>query len=203
MSVEVGTDRVTVDGRNVSLQETEWIALHKPRGYVSTRDDESGRKTVYDLLPDAMRHLFHVGRLDRDSSGLLLFTNDGSTAHRLLHPRYGTAKEYVVDVEGLPAHDVLRRLVTGVELDDGTARAEAVQVQQEKAPGVFRLMMVMREGRRREIRRMLDEVGHPVKRLHRRTFGPVELGKVRPGEWRRLSPAEVRALQQVGSATPP
>jgi 23S rRNA pseudouridine2605 synthase len=122
VSVRPGEDVVELDGRVVRPQVTEWIALHKPRGYVTTREDPRGRKTVYDLLPGQMRHLFHVGRLDRESSGLLLFTNDGETANRLLHPRYETTKEYVVDVAREPTAEELRRLTRGVELEDGPAR---------------------------------------------------------------------------------
>jgi 23S rRNA pseudouridine2605 synthase len=195
--VTPGVDVVTVDGRRVAQQESEWIALHKPKGYVSTRDDPEGRRTVYDLLPRNLHHLFHVGRLDRDSTGLLLMTNDGETANHLLHPRYGTTKEYLVDVEGEPDARTVRRLVTGVELEDGTAHALHAHLFGQLDDGLYRLRMTMREGRRREIRRMLDEVDHPVKRLFRRTFGPIEIGRLRSGDWRYLSDAEVDALRRL------
>jgi 23S rRNA pseudouridine2605 synthase len=194
MKVDPATDVVRVDRRQVSLRPIEWIALHKPRGYVTTRDDPEGRRTVYDLLPEESRHLFHVGRLDRDSSGLILFTNDGESANRLLHPRYGTTKEYRVDVEGRPDSDTLRRLVSGVELEDGTARAVSVELRGAIDEGVYRLLIVLEEGRNREVRRLLEAVGHPVRRLFRRSFGPIEIGRLKPGSWRRLGQDEVVSL---------
>ena len=175
-----GKDRVELDGREVRLQRVEWVALHKPTGYVTTRDDPAGRKTVYDLLPREMHHLFHVGRLDRDSAGLLLLTNDGDAANRLLHPRYGTTKEYLADVEGEPAVRELRALVEGVELEDGVGHAESVEIRGGVREGETRLLLVMQEGRHREIRRMLEAIGYPVRRLFRRRFGPIKLGKLPP-----------------------
>lgn len=198
-SVDPRRDIVRVDRKVVKPKTAEWIALYKPRGYVTTRDDPGGRRTVYDLLPDYLHHLFHVGRLDRDSSGLLLLTNDGATANRLLHPRYRTLKEYRADVEGLPSDETLRQLVEGVELEDGMAHAVSVEVTGQVGPGIFRLRIEMEEGRNREVRRMLEAVGHPVRRLFRRSFGPVQIGKLRPGKWRRLTPEEVEALRGGGS----
>ncbi len=194
MKVDPNIDIVRFDRRQVSLKPTEWIALHKPRGYVTTRDDPSGRKTVYTLLPEEAHHLFHVGRLDRDSSGLLLLTNDGDTANRLLHPRYGTTKEYRADVEGQPSTATLRRLVEGVELEDGTGHAVSVELRGEIEPGLFRVIILLREGRNREVRRMLEAVGHPVHRLFRRNFGPIEIGRLKPGAWRRLTADEISSL---------
>jgi 23S rRNA pseudouridine2605 synthase len=200
MSVDAAADVVEVDGRVITPQRVQWVAVHKPKGYVTTRDDPEGRKTVYDLLPDHLRHLFHVGRLDRDSSGLLLLTNDGEAANRLLHPRYGTTKEYWADVEGEPDLQVMRSLVRGVELEDGVAKAESVTFRDEVKPGIFRVAVVMREGKRREVRRMLEHVGFPVKRLFRRRFGPIEIGRLSPGDWRYLTAEELEAL---GSSPPP
>jgi 23S rRNA pseudouridine2605 synthase len=194
MKVDPANDIVRLDRRVVTLKATEWIALHKPRGYVTTRDDPGGRKTVYDLLPAEAGHLFHVGRLDRDSSGLLLLTNDGPTANRLLHPRYGTTKEYRVDVEGTPRSDALRQLVEGVQLEDGVAQAVSVESRGEIDPGIHRLIVVVREGRNREVRRMFEAIGHPVKRLFRRRFGPIEIGRLKPGAWRRLTGEEIAEL---------
>jgi 23S rRNA pseudouridine2605 synthase len=194
-------DVVEVDGRVVRLQRIEWIALHKPKGYVTTRDDERGRKTVYQLIPDELHHLFHVGRLDRDSSGILLLTNDGEGANRLLHPRYETTKEYLVDVDGEPDVEELRRLVKGVQLEDGMAHAESVDLQDEVKEGIFRLRMVMQEGRNREVRRMMEALGYRVRRLFRRRFAGIEVGRLRPGEWRRLTPEEIQRLR--GAAPPP
>lgn len=201
MSVTPRGDRVEVDGREVRPQRLEWIALHKPTGYVTTRDDPQGRKTVYDLLPRQYHHLFHVGRLDRDSSGLLLLTNDGEAANRLLHPRYGTTKEYIADVRGEPSIAELRRLVEGVPLDDGMGHAETVEVRGEAKDGVTRLLLVMQEGRNREVRRMLEAIGYPVKRLSRRRFGPVKLGRLPPGRWRALGQEELDLLRESGPSS--
>lgn len=198
--VLAGTDRVEVDGRPVEMQRRDWVALHKPRGYVTTRDDPRDRRTVYDLLPAELHHLFHVGRLDRDSAGILLLTNDGEVANRLLHPRYGTTKEYLVDVEGRPDGRTLRQLVQGVELEDGMARAEAVEVKSSLDDELYRVRIVLREGRNREVRRMLDAVGHPVVRLFRKRFGPIEAGRLRPGQWRHLTPDEIRTLGNTDPA---
>lgn len=193
-------DVVEVDGRVVRLQRVEWIALHKPKGYVTTRDDERGRKTVYELLPAELHHLFHVGRLDRDSSGILLLTNDGDGANRLLHPRYETTKEYLVDIDGDPDPEELRQMVKGVQLEDGMAHAEAVVLQDEVKEGIYRLRVVMQEGRNREVRRMLETLGYRVVRLFRRRFASIEVGKLRPGEWRRLTPEEIQRLRGAGAA---
>lgn len=194
MSVDASVDTIEVDGRVITPQRLQWIVVHKPRGYVTTRDDPEGRKTVYDLLPDHLRHLFHVGRLDRDSSGLLLLTNDGESAHRLLHPRYGTTKEYYVDVEGEPTEQDLRQLVRGVRLEDGIAKAESAAFRTETKPGIVRVAVVMREGKRREVRRMFDSIGFPVRRLFRRRFGPIDIGRLAPGEWRYLTEEELASL---------
>lgn len=192
--VTPGLDNVRLDRKIVAERPVVWIALHKPRGYVTTRDDPERRRTVYDLVPSDLHHLFHVGRLDRDSSGLLLFTNDGDAANRLLHPRYETTKEYRADVEGEPDSATIRRLLHGVELEEGTAHAVEVERRGEVAPGVFRLIIVLHEGRNREVRRMLEAVGHPVVRLFRLRFATIEIGKLKPGAWRRLSTDEIATL---------
>jgi 23S rRNA pseudouridine2605 synthase len=190
-----GIDRVEVDGEPISAAtETLWVALHKPKGYVTTRHDPYGRKTIYELLPAKLHHLFHVGRLDRDSEGVLLLTNDGPAANQFLHPRFGVTKEYLVDVEGRPASDELRRLTAGVELEDGVARAESVDRLHQVDLDVWRIRIVLREGKKREVRRMMAAVGHPVRRLIRRRFGPVELGELPSGKWRVVAPAELSAL---------
>jgi 23S rRNA pseudouridine2605 synthase len=196
--VDPGTDRVVVDGKPVALRRPVWIALHKPRGYVTTRDDPSGRRTVYDLLPPDLHHLFHVGRLDRQSEGLLLLTNEGEVANRLLHPRYGIEKEYVATIEGAPTHDSLDALVGGVDVDGETLRADMVEVLPSTDREHSRLRLVLREGRYREVRRMLEAVGHPVAKLVRRRFGPILLGKLRRGEWRELTQQELAQLSSTG-----
>ena len=194
-----GRDQVEVDGELVTPPlETTWIALHKPTGYVTTRNDPYGRQTIYDLLPARYHHLFHVGRLDRDSEGILLLTNDGTGANRFLHPRFGVTKEYLADVEGRPTAEELRRLVAGVELEDGVAHAESAERLQQIDFDVHRVRLVLREGKKREVRRMLEAIGHPVRRLIRRRFGPVELGELPAGKWRVVSPTELRGVLRGG-----
>jgi 23S rRNA pseudouridine2605 synthase len=203
VKVEPG-DRVEVDGRAVSLDAPVWLLLHKPPGYVTTREDPEGRATVYDLVPERYQGLFHVGRLDRDSEGLLLLTNEGDVANRLLHPSREMDRVYQVDVVGVPTRPALNRLLTGVELDDGLARAHRVQlVRQERATAGAgsephaRLRVTMREGRKREVRRIFDALGHPVRRLLRERLGPVRLGGLPAGEWRELTPKEVASLRGI------
>ncbi len=201
MGVTVGPgDRVVVDGREVSPQAPMWVMLHKPPGYVTTRDDPRGRPTVYDLLPARFDSLFHVGRLDLDSEGLLLLTNEGDVAHRLMHPSGEVDRVYRVDVEGVLSRAERSRLLDGIELEDGLARAHEVEVIGETASGPgggpgARVRVVMREGRKREVRRLFDAVGHPVRRLVRERLGPVTLGGLPPGEWRELEAGEVAALR--------
>lgn len=188
-------DDVVVDGRSINPLRLQWIALNKPTGYVTTRDDPSGRRTVYDLLPSDLHHLFHVGRLDRDSSGLLLLSNDGTTANRLLHPRYETIKEYRVDVAEPISEETIATLLSGVRLDDGLAAAVEADYVGRTHDGEYRLILHLAEGRNREVRRMMEAVGHPVVRLFRQSFGPIRIGRLKKGEWRRLSPAEIRTLR--------
>ncbi len=194
-SVTPGLDQVKVDGRRVDLNSIEWIALHKPRGYVTTRDDPRGRRTVYHFLPPELHHLFHVGRLDRESEGLLLLTNDGDTANRLLHPRYGTTKEYLAEVVGKPDARALERLEAGIRLEDGLARAVSAKLLEQVGDDLYLVELVLREGRKREVRRMMEKVGHPVERLVRRRFGPIELGDLGPGRWRRLTTLEMKSFR--------
>lgn len=185
-------DVVEVDGRRVEAPaERVVLALHKPRGYTTTRHDPHAAHTVYELLPK-IPGLHPVGRLDRDSEGLLLLTNDGDLTHRLTHPRFGVRKVYRVWTEGgtLPK-EVCRRLLLGVDLEDGPAKALACR----PAPGGA--VLVLAEGRKREVRRMLQRVGYPVRRLLRLQVGPIRLGDLPPGKWRRLSEREVQALLRL------
>jgi len=200
----VASDRVEVDGLPVREEELVWLMLNKPMGYVSTREDPHGRPTVYHLIPDRYQGLFHVGRLDQDSEGLLLLTNDGDVAHRLMHPSREVDRVYRVDVVGVPTRTTLGRLLGDVELDDGPARVHGIDVISETAsgPGVgasahARLRVVMREGRKREVRRIFDAVGHPVRRLIRERLGPIALGDLPAGTWRELAPDEVNALRAI------
>lgn len=194
--VTVDRDKVTLDGELLTLQPFQWVVLHKPRGYVTTRDDPEGRRTIYDLLPPELHHLFHVGRLDRDSTGIILLTNEGEAANRLLHPRYGTTKEYLADVEGKIRDGDLEKLVEGVPLEDGLAQALEVEAMGEAESGGSSVRIVLEEGRNREVRRMLEAIGFPVRSLYRRRFGPITVGRLRRGEWRRLTPKEIQGLRQ-------
>lgn len=186
-------DVVEVDGRKIRLAERLWVAVHKPRGVVSTRKDPQGRGTVYDSLPPRFRRLFHVGRLDLDSEGLMLLTNDGDAAHRLMHPRFGVERVYEVEVEGRPREAHLRRLVEGIQLEDGVARATSAERIRVTA-STSRLRLTLREGRKREVRRMMDAIGCPVRRLVRLRYGPIQLGDLAPGCSRVLDRDEVERI---------
>ncbi|MGH3000542.1 MAG: pseudouridine synthase [Gaiellaceae bacterium] len=178
-------DRVEVDGRPVALQRLAYVLLHKPAGVVTTARDPQGRRTVVDLVPRAPR-VVPVGRLDADTTGALLLTNDGPLAHRLAHPRYGVEKTYVATVEGEPTDATLRALGDGVELDDGRTAPARVR---RLAPSTIEL--VIHEGRNRQVRRMFESVGHPVTQLHRSAYAGLTLDGLDPGEWRELEPSEV------------
>jgi 23S rRNA pseudouridine2605 synthase len=193
-------DRITVDGVPVPAHpELRYLALNKPKGVTSTLRDPHAAKPLTDLLPDGPR-LFPVGRLDRDSEGLLLLTNDGELANRLQHPRYEVEKEYLVHVEGHVPRSELRRLTEGIHLEDGVAAAvRAREVQ--RGEGKTALSLVMREGRKREVRRMLEALGHPVRRLLRVRVGPVGLRGLRPGRTRPLTQEEVAELYRVSGLT--
>jgi 23S rRNA pseudouridine2605 synthase len=184
-------DRVEVDGRVVAKQRLAYVLLHKPRGVVTTASDPRGRPTVVSLV-DLPERVMPVGRLDADTTGALLLTNDGELAHRLAHPRYGVEKTYVVDVEGTPSPEALRALETGVELDDGsTAPARARLL----APS--RVELTIHEGRNRQVKRMLEAVGHPVQRLHRSRYAGLSADDLEAGAWRELSGGEVARLRET------
>lgn len=184
-------DRVEVDGAEVGKQRLAHVLLHKPLGVVTTAKDPQGRPTVVDLVGHDAR-VVPVGRLDIDTSGVLLLTNDGDLAHRLAHPRYGVEKAYVVDVEGEPADETIRRLADGVELEDGVTAPARV-----RRLGRSRLELVLHEGRNRQVRRMCDAVGHPVRRLRRTGYAGLAADGVPPGEWRELTRDEVDALRRL------
>ena len=185
---------ITLDGVPVIVDSTlvYWL-LNKPAGFVTTARDPQGRPTVMELVPPEPR-VFSVGRLDLETEGLLLLTNDGELAELLSHPRHGVEKAYLAEVDGVPAPGALRRLREGVQLDDGPARATRVQVVQKSAHGGSALEIVLKEGRKRIVRRMCAEIGHPVRRLVRTRIGPLTDSKLAPGERRPLTPQEVRAL---------
>jgi 23S rRNA pseudouridine2605 synthase len=183
------SDVVEVDGARVRRQRLAYVLLHKPAGAVTTARDPQGRRTVVELVPDEPR-VVPVGRLDADTTGALLLTNDGDLAHRLAHPRYGVPKVYEAEVEGSPSADALAWLREGVELDDGvTAPAEARML----GPG--RIELTLHEGRKHQVKRMCETVGHPVRRLHRSRYAGLGLDGLEPGEWRELTADEVAALR--------
>jgi 23S rRNA pseudouridine2605 synthase len=184
-------DDVRVDGRAIAPQRLRHVLLNKPRGTITTARDPEGRPTVVDLVGGDVR-VVPVGRLDRDTTGVLLLTNDGPLSHRLAHPRYEVETVYAVEVEGEPGDDVVRRLAEGVELDDGpTAPARVRRL------GPSRVELALHEGRNRQVRRMLDAVGHPVVKLRRTRYAGLGTGRLRPGEYRELARDEVRALRRL------
>ena len=184
-------DRVEVDGRPVAKQRLAYVLLNKPAGVVTTARDPQGRPTVVDLVGHETR-VVPVGRLDADTTGALLLTNDGPLAHRLAHPRYGVEKVYEVEVDGDPGEDALRRLCEGIELEGGrTAPAKARRL------GPRRIELTLHEGRNRQVKRMCEAVGHPVRRLHRSRYAGLDLSGLEHGEWRALSPEEVATLRAL------
>ena len=194
--VDPARDEVRVDGRRISVDPgLRYLALHKPRGVTTTMRDPHAERDLRGFLPKGPR-VFPVGRLDRDTEGLLLLTNDGDLAHRLAHPRHAVEKEYLAEVDGTPTQRQLGRLRRGVPLEDGPAQALEARAAGRSA-GRGAVVLVLAEGRKREVRRMLDEVGLAVRRLVRTRVGPVRLGRLRPGELRDLAPEEVRALYRA------
>jgi len=185
---------IRVDGKRIpARQDIVYLAFNKPPKVLTAMSDDRGRRTIADFLGDRAERLFHVGRLDYDTEGLMLLTNDGELAHRLAHPSYEVAKTYVADVPGPVSRDLGRRLATGVELEDGVAIADRFRVL-EQAGSRALVEVTLHEGRKHIVRRMLAEVGHPVGRLVRITVGPVKLGSLRPGATRDLTTAEIGDL---------
>jgi len=195
--VDVSHDAIEVDGVRLSvLPGLVHYMLNKPPGVVTTADDPQGRTTVTSLVPDDPR-VFPVGRLDSDTEGLLLLTNDGDLAQRLTHPSFGVEKEYLAKVVGVPDRGALRKLREGVELEDGLTAPAKVGAVGDPREGVLRI--VVHEGRNRQVRRMCEAVGHPVERLVRVRVGPLTLRGLDPGEWRELAQSEVNALSEHAS----
>jgi 23S rRNA pseudouridine2605 synthase len=192
--VDPETDVVEVDGAQIGVRPgLVHYLLHKPAGVITTADDPQGRPVVVDLVPPEPR-VFPVGRLDADSEGLLLLTNDGDLTHRLTHPSFGVDKEYLVEVDGEPSRGALARLRDGVDLEDGrTAPAKVAQLDGRL------LRITIHEGRNRQVRRMCEAVGHPVVRLVRTRIGPITDRSLKPGEWRALTQDEVRALERAAA----
>jgi 23S rRNA pseudouridine2605 synthase len=182
-------DVVEVDGRRVERQPLAYVLLHKPPGVVTTARDPGRRRTVVELVPAEPR-VVPVGRLDVDTTGALLLTNDGDLAHRLAHPRYGVPKVYEAEVDGVPSSQALARLRAGIELDDGPTAPAGVQMS-----GPNRIELTLHEGRKHQVKRMCEAVGHPVRALHRSRYADLDLAGLEPGEWRALTAEEVAALK--------
>jgi 23S rRNA pseudouridine2605 synthase len=199
--VDVEVARIEVDGVPVPVAaDLVSYLLNKPPGVVTTLSDPQGRKTVADLVPSDPR-VFPVGRLDYDSEGLLVLTNDGELTQLLTHPRHGVAKAYLAEVVGVPTAGEVRRLREGVELDDGPTAPARVAVVARHGDSAA-LELVIHEGRNRQVRRMCEAIGHPVTRLVRTRIGPISDARLAPGEWRRLAAAEVRALYAAAVGRP-
>lgn len=191
--VDPASDRVTVDGGPVRPQPRLYVALHKPRGCICTRRDEQARPTVFEFLPASWRHLYPVGRLDFNSEGLLLLTNDGEFALRVAHPRYGVRKRYQATVNGRVTADMLAHLRQGVRHQGELLKAERVRVVRQ-GPSRSVVELELAEGRKREVRRLFESQGLTVRRLVRTHIGPLALGALQPGRWRQLTPAEIKSL---------
>jgi 23S rRNA pseudouridine2605 synthase len=189
-------DDVRLDGEPLAKQRLAYVLLHKPAGVVTTASDPQGRPTVVGLVPHVSR-VVPVGRLDADTTGALLLTNDGELAHRLAHPRYEVDKVYVVELTGKPTDAQLRTLAEGVELDDGrTAPARVRRL------GASTIEIAIQEGRNRQVRRMVEAIGRRVVRLHRSVYGPLTLEGLEPGAWRELEPSEVELLRSATRTQP-
>ena len=194
LRVDPDTAVIKVDGLRVTTgQDLVHLALNKPRGLLTTMSDDRGRPCVGDLVADRRQRLYHVGRLDADSEGLLLLTNDGELTHRLMHPSFGIQKTYLAEVIGPVRRDVGRRLKAGVDLEDGPVAVDAFRVVSSAGNRVM-VEVALHEGRKHVVRRLLAAVGHPVQRLVRTQIGPVQLGTLKAGRLRRLSQQEVGQL---------
>jgi 23S rRNA pseudouridine2605 synthase len=198
--VEAGKQRICVDGQTVRLEKPVYWLVNKPRGYVCTNYDPAHRPRAIDLVPRVEQRVYVVGRLDEQSEGLLLLTNDGDLAHRLLHPRFGVEKTYQVLVAGNPSREDVQQLLKGVYLSEGRVRARRVKRLRSQGESVW-LEIVLNEGKNREIRRMLARLGHKVLRLERTAIGPVRMGNLSSGKARRLARSELAQLQEAALRT--
>jgi 23S rRNA pseudouridine2605 synthase len=188
---------IHVDGLRIVLDDKlVYLAFNKPRGVISAMSDDRGRPTIADYVPPRNERVFHIGRLDQDSEGLLLLTNDGELAHRLSHPSYGVLKTYLAEVPGPIKHGVKKQLLAGIELEDGLAKVDKFRVV-DNLPGRILVEVTIHEGRKHIVRRLLEEVGHPVSRLVRTSMGPVQLGSTKAGAVRKLSAAEIGELHRT------
>lgn len=197
LRIDPATAVVRVDGARINIRDDlVYLALNKPRGVLSAMADSRGRPTVAELVADRPERLFHVGRLDADSEGLLLLTNDGALAHRLMHPSFGVAKTYLATVPAPIGRDVARRMRGGVQLADGPVAVDSWRVVQSAGDRAI-VEVVLHEGRKHIVRRLLEEVGHPVQRLVRTAIGPVRLGNLRAGATRELTRGELAELHRL------
>ena len=199
---DLASDDIRVDGRRVKgAERLRYILLYKPAGYVTTRSDPQRRRTVIDLLHGVREYVYPVGRLDYDTEGLLLLTNDGDLAAKLTHPRHGVDRTYEAHVVGVPDEDAIDRLRRGIPLDGHrTLPADVVLLNKRASDREGVLLITIREGRNRQVRRMLDAVGHPVRKLRRTKMGPISDRRLKPGEWRELRDEEVSALKRLATA---
>ncbi len=189
-------DRVEVDGKLVRLERKKvYIMLHKPKGYVTTVHDPEGRDTVMDLISDVEERVYPVGRLDYDSSGLLLLTNDGELAHRMMHPSHEIVKVYIVTVEGAPSAEAIRKLEKGIRIENYTTAPALVKVLENYGEKT-KLEITIHEGRNRQVRKMCEAIGHQVIRLKRVAYGNLVLGALKPGQWRYLTDGERKQLEE-------
>lgn len=197
--VDPKTDIVRVDGKEVHLDDgSVYLMLYKPAGYLTTMDDPQGRPCVASLVPTKeYPGLYPVGRLDKDTTGLLLFTTDGDMGQHLLHPKHHVHKSYRAHVDGVPSEDDIERLQEGIMLADGMTAPARVQILDERDDGTSDLEIVIREGRKRQVKRMCSAIHHPVIDLHRHRFGPLELQGVEEGSWRLLDEDEIAALKEA------
>ena len=200
---DLATDDVRVDGRRIKgAERSRYILLNKPAGFVSTRSDPQRRKTVIDLLGGVREYVYPVGRLDYDTEGLLLLTNDGDLAAMLTHPRHGVERTYEAKVAGMPDEDALARLRKGIPLDGRrTLPADVMLVNKGRRDRDGIVLLTIREGRNRQVRRMLEAVGHPVRELRRTRIGPIQDRRLKPGQWRDLTEAEVASLRKAETPT--
>ena len=216
IKADPAADDIRVDGVRVkTAAANRYLLLYKPAGYVTTRSDPQRRPTVVDLLEGVREYVYPVGRLDYDTEGLLLLTNDGDLAAKLTHPRHGVERTYEAHVAGIPDEDAVRQLRRGIPLDGrrtlpaevvllnraGGGPAKAGRYEGREREGV--LLLTIREGRNRQVRRMCEAVGHPVRRLKRTRIGPLTDRRLRPGQWRELSPSEIAALKNLADTPPP
>ncbi|GHT12404.1 hypothetical protein FACS1894170_07180 [Planctomycetales bacterium] len=199
-SVNPNESQITVDGQKLKKSKPVYLALFKPKGYLCTNNDQQGRSKAMDLIPESFGRLFLIGRLDKDSEGLILLTNDGALSERLTHPRYGVPKVYRVQVAGDFKAEDAAQLRRGVYLADGFAKAEHIVIKRHHKQSTI-IDITLSEGMNREVRRLLARIGHKVMALIRIAVGPIKIGKMLPGEWRLLSHHEVEQLYAAGTRT--